>query len=58
MRYFGDNVVFFRIDSIRSPDPGGGSGFYFAHPNQLVALHSEFDRLHPDDAREPPSRPG
>jgi hypothetical protein len=32
-RYFGDNVVFFRIDSIHPPSPGCGCGsaFYFAH---------------------------
>jgi hypothetical protein len=32
MRYFGDNVVFFRIDSIHSPGPGCGSGFLFRPP--------------------------
>jgi hypothetical protein len=30
MRYFGDNVVFFRIDSIHSPGPGCGSGFFIS----------------------------
>jgi hypothetical protein len=32
MRYFGDNVVFFWIDSIHSPGPGCGSGFLFRSP--------------------------
>jgi hypothetical protein len=31
-----DNVVFFRIDSIRSPGPGCSSGFLFRAPHQLA----------------------
>ena len=36
VRYFDDNVVFFRIESIRSPGPGCGSGFLFRSPHQLA----------------------
>jgi len=36
VRYFDDNVVFFRIESIRSPGPGCGSGFLFRAPHQLA----------------------
>ena len=31
-RYFDDNVVFFRVDSIHSPGPGCGSVFLFRSP--------------------------
>ena len=37
VRYVGDNVVFFRIDSIHSPGPGCGSGFLFRSPPYQLA---------------------
>jgi len=36
VRYVGDNVVFFRIDSIHSPGPGCGSVFLFRSHRQLA----------------------
>ncbi|HMA72950.1 MAG TPA: hypothetical protein VKP67_15940 [Xanthobacteraceae bacterium] len=36
VRYFDDNVVFFRIDSIHSPGPCCGSGFFISLTLQLA----------------------
>jgi len=36
VRYFDDNVVFFRIESIRSPGPGCGSGFLISLTHRLA----------------------
>jgi len=36
VRYFDDNVVFFRIDLIHSPGPCYGRGFFISLTHQLA----------------------